>query len=341
MTGFRVAILGATGLVGQELVKVLEERRFPVASLELLAADRTAGKRIFVNRTELEIKDANSRSFDRVDIALFSASAEVARHFAPIAAQAGAVVVDSSAAFRSDAEIPLVVPEINPEDIQSHQGIIANPSASAIESAMALYPLHKVNPVKRAVVSTYQSVSGTGAAAMEELSTQTRLVLEGRAAIPHVYPHQIAFNLLPEIELFLDEGHSKEEWNLIQETRRVLHAPELPISATCVRVPVFIGHSQAITVELSRPFNPDAARRVLADAPGIKLMDDPHVSLYPQPWSVAGLDDVFVGRVRPDNSHPNGLIMWVVADNLRKGTALNAVQIAEAGIERGWIQGRK
>ncbi|MDO8490473.1 MAG: aspartate-semialdehyde dehydrogenase [Dehalococcoidia bacterium] len=341
MKGFNVAILGATGLVGQELVKVLEERKFPVASLELLAAERSGGRRVFVNRTELEVKDATSRSFDRIDIALFTASAEVSRHFAPIAAQAGAVVVDNSAAFRTDTEIPLVVPEINPDDIKSHQGIIASPNAAAVQTVMALYPLHRMNPVKRAVVATYQSVSGSGAAAMEELSTQTRLVMEGRAAVPHVYPHQIAFNLLPEIDVFLDDGYSKEEWNLVQEARRILHAPELPMSATCVRVPVFIGYSVAITVELSRAMNPDDARRILADAPGVKLMDDPYVSLYPQPWSVAGLDDVFVGRVRTDGSHPNGLAMWVVADNLRKGAALNAVQIAEAGIQRGWIPRRK
>jgi aspartate-semialdehyde dehydrogenase len=205
---------------------------------------------------------------------------------------------------------------------------------------VALYPLHKVNPIKRIVVSTYQAVSGTGSAAMEELTTQAKLVLEGQNVVPHVYPHQIAFNLLPEIDVFLDSGYSKEEWKLVEETRKIMHAEDMAISATCVRVPVFIGHSEAVNVEFTEPMSPEEAKRILARAPGVKVLDDPSVSLYPQPWLAAGSDDVFVGRIRADSSQPKSLVMWVVADNLRKGAALNAVQIAEEAARRGWVKSR-
>jgi len=203
---------------------------------------------------------------------------------------------------------------------------------------VALYPLHKVNPIKRITVATYQAVSGTGQAAMEELTTQSKLILEGHTAVPHVYPHQIAFNLLPEIDVFLDHGYTKEEWKMVEETRKIMHAPEIAISATCVRVPVFIGHSEAVHVEFTNPITPADATEILVQAPGVKVLDDPAVSLYPQPWSAAGNDDVYVGRIRRDASHPNGLVLWVVADNIRKGAALNAVQIAEEMIKRGWMK---
>jgi aspartate-semialdehyde dehydrogenase len=261
----------------------------------------------------------------------------VSRHFSPIAARAGAVVIDNSAAFRMEPWVPLVVPEVNPEDIKWHKGIIANPNCSTIQMVVALYPLHKVNPIKRIVVSTYQSVSGTGSAAVEELTVQTRQVLEGQNTIPHVYPHQIAFNVLPEIDVFLDDGYTKEEWKMVEETKKIMHADEIAISATCVRVPVFTGHSEAIHVEFSSPMFPDEAERILAQAPGVKILDDTSISLYPHPWAAAGTDEVFVGRIRRDVSHPNGLVMWVVADNLRKGAALNAVQIAEEMIKRDWL----
>jgi aspartate-semialdehyde dehydrogenase len=340
MSEYRVAVVGATGLVGQEFIKVLEQRNFPMTSILLLASDRSAGKKLFVNHREIEVEETTPEAFKKIDIALFSAGAEVSRYFSPIAAQSGVVVVDNSSAFRMTPAIPLVVPEVNPEDIKWHKGIIANPNCSTIQMVVALYPLHKVNPIKRIIVDTYQAVSGTGSAAVEELTTQAKQVLEGQTAIPHVYPHQIAFNILPEIDVFLDNGYTKEEWKVVEETRKIMHADAIAISATCVRVPVFTGHSMAIHIEFSKPMSPDEAQRILAQAPGIKLLDDPTISLYPQPWSAAGTDEVFVGRIHRDASHPNGLVMWVVADNLRKGAALNAVQIAEEMVKRGWLDQR-
>jgi aspartate-semialdehyde dehydrogenase len=340
MKGYRVAIVGATGLVGQEFIKVLEQRHFPMDSVSLLASDRSAGKKMFVTHNEIEVKETAPESFEGIDIALFSAGAEISRHFSPIAAQAGATVVDNSAAWRMDPNVPLVVPEVNVEDIQGHKGIIANPNCSTIQMVVALYPLHKVNPIKRIVVSTYQSVSGTGSAAIEELTTQAKQVLNGQSAVPHVYPHQIAFNLLPEIDVFLDNGYTKEEWKMVEETRRIMHASDIAVSATCVRVPVFVSHSEAVHIELSQPMSPDEARQILAQAPGVKLLDDPVISLYPQPWSAAGTDEVYVGRIRQDASHPRGLVMWIVSDNVRKGAALNAIQIAEEMVKREWLHPR-
>ena len=337
MKGCRVAIVGATGLVGQEFIKVLEQRSFPLDSLHLYASDRLAGRKLVVGGEELAVKETDSDSFENIDIALFSAGADISRHFSPIAAQAGAVVVDNSAAFRTMPTVPLVVPEINPEDIKWHKGIIANPNCATIQMVVALYPLHKVNPIKRIVVATYQSVSDMGSTAIEELRTQMRQVLDGKSTVPHVFPHQIAFNLLPEIDVFLDNGYTREEWKMVEETRKIMHAPEIAISATCVRVPVLVGHSEAVHVEFSQPMSPEDAIRILSQAPGVRVLDDPAISLYPQPWPVAGTDDVFVGRIRRDVSHPNGLVMWIVADNVRKGAALNAVQIAEEMIKRGWV----
>ncbi|MFC1902106.1 aspartate-semialdehyde dehydrogenase [Chloroflexota bacterium] len=335
---YNVAILGATGLVGQEFIKTLVQRNFPAASVRLLASDRSAGRKLKVGGQEIEVEEAVLDSFRGVDIALFSAGAEISRHFSPIAAREGAVVVDNSSAFRMDRNVPLVVPEVNPDDIRRHKGIIANPNCSTIQMVVALYPLHKANPIKRIVVDTYQAVAGTGSAAVEELKTQARQVLEGQSTIPHVYPHQIAFNVLPEIDVFLDNGYSKEEWKMVEETRKIMHANGIDISATCVRVPVFVGHSEAVHIEFSQPMPVDEARRILAQASGVRLLDDTAISLYPQPWSAAGTDEVFIGRLRQDVSHPNGLVMWIVADNLRKGAALNAVQIAEEMIKRDWVK---
>ncbi len=337
MKGYKVAIVGATGLVGQEFIKVLVQRSFPMTSVHLLASDRSAGKKLFVSHREVEVKETVPESFKGIDIALFSAGTEISRYFSPIAAQSGAVVIDNSSAFRMGPTVPLVVPEVNPEDIKWHKGIIANPNCSTIQVVVALYPLHKVNPIKRIIADTYQAVSGTGLAAVEELTTQARQVLDGQNTVPHVYPHQIAFNVLPEIDVFLDNGYTKEEWKMVEETRRIMHANDIDISATCVRVPVFTGHGTAIHVEFSQSMSPDEAQRILAQAPGVKVLDDPAISLYPQPWSAVGTDEVFVGRIRRDASHPNGLVMWVVADNLRKGAALNAVQIAEEMIKRDWL----
>ena len=338
MREYNVAIVGATGLVGQEFIKTLEQRNFPMASIQLLASERSEGKKLLVGGEEIRVKEATAESFRGVDIALFSAGTEISRHLSPIAAKLGVVVVDNSAAFRMVPSVPLVVPEVNPEDIKWHQGIIANPNCSTIQMVVALYPLHKANPIKRIIVDTYQAVSGTGVAAVEELTSQVRQVLNGQQTIPHVYPHQIAFNVLPEIDVFWDNGYTREEWKMVEETKKIMHASELAISATCVRVPVFTGHSDAVHIEFSRPMTPDEAERILVEAPGIKILDDPTISLYPQPWSAAGTDEVFVGRIRRDASHSNGLVIWVVADNLRKGAALNAVQIAEEMIKRDWVR---
>ena len=338
MKDYNVAVVGATGLVGQEFIKILVQRSFPMASIRLLASDRSAGRKLSVNNQEIEVEETTPDSFWGVDIALFSAGAEISRYFSPIAAREGTVVVDNSSAFRMDKAVPLVVPEVNPEDIKRHKGIIANPNCSTIQMVVALYPLHRVNPIKRIVVDTYQAVSGTGSAAVEELRTQVKQVLEGQSTIPHVYPHQIAFNVLPEIDVFLDNGYSKEEWKMVEETRKIMHADDIAISATCVRVPVLVGHGEAIHVEFSQPMSVDEAQRILSRAPGVRLLDDTTISLYPQPWSAAGSDDVFIGRIRQDVSHPNGLVMWVVADNLRKGAALNTIQIAEEMIKREWVK---
>ena len=337
MKDYHVAIVGATGLVGQEFIKILEQRNFPMASIRLLASDRSAGRKLPVSGQEITVEETLPKSFKGVDIALFSAGAEISRYFSPLAAKAGAVVVDNSSAFRMDASVPLVVPEVNPEDIKWHNGIIANPNCSTIQMVVALYPLHQVNPIKRIIVDTYQAVSGTGSAATEELRVQTRQVMEGQSTIPHVYPHQIAFNVLPEIDVFLDDGYTREERKMLEETRKIMHADDITVSATCARVPVFIGHSEAVHMEFSRPMLPEEAERIIAQAPGVKLLNDSTISLYPQPWSAAGTDEVFVGRIRQDNSNPNYLAMWVVADNLRKGAALNTIQIAEEMIDRDWV----
>jgi len=337
LTGYKIAIVGATGLVGREFIRVLLQRNFPSASIQLFASDRSAGKKLAVGNEEVEVKETTADSFDGIDIALFSAGAEVSRHFSPMAAQSGTVVIDNSSAFRQAPTVPLVVPEVNPEDIKWHKGIISNPNCSTIQMVTALYPLHKVNPIKRIIVDTYQAVSGTGSAAVEELLTQMRQVLDGQTTVPHVYPHQIAFNTLPEIDVFLDNGYTKEEWKMVEETRKIMHADNIAISATCVRVPVLTGHSEAVHVQFSQPIFPEDALRILSQAPGVKVLDDPTISLYPQPWSAAGTDEVFVGRIRRDASNDTGLAMWIVADNLRKGAALNAVQIAEEVIKRNWL----
>ncbi len=338
MKGYTVAVVGATGMVGQEFIKVLEQRSFPVSKIKLLASDRSAGKKLFYNHDEIEVRETTPESFKGVEISLFSAGSDASRHFSPIAVQYGAVVIDNSSAFRMDPRVPLVVPEINPEDIKKHRGIIANPNCSTIQMVVALYPLHRENPIRRIVVSTYQSVSGTGKAAMDELTLQSRKILDGQTALPHVYPHQIAFNVLPEIDVFLDNAYTKEEWKMVEETRKIMHADDIAISATCARVPVFSSHSEAINVEFENQMSPEDARRILSRAPGVKLLDDPAISLYPQAWSAAGTDEVFVGRIRRDASHEKGLVMWVVSDNLRKGAALNAVQIAEEVIERDCLK---
>jgi len=337
MEGFNVAIVDATDIVGQEIIKVLEQRKFPVASIRLVVSEHFSGVKLLFNHQKIEVRKAKPEVFRDIDIAFFSAGADVSRRLSPWATEAGTVVIDNSTAFRMDSAVPLVVPEVNPEDIEQHKGIIASPNCSTIQMVVALYPLHRLNPIKRIVVSTYQAVSSSGAAAMQELANQSRLALEGRRICPHVYSHQIAFNVLPEIDVFLDNGYTKEEQKMLEETRKILHTEDIAISANCVRVPVYFGHSEAVNVEFSSPITSEEARKILAQAPGVRVLDDPTVSFYPQPWAASGSDHVFVGRIRSDISHPNGLVMWIVADNLRKGAALNAIQIAEVGIEKGWI----
>ena len=333
---FRVAIVGATGLVGGEFLRILEERKFPMDSLRLYASDRSAGKRINFMGEELVVEETNDDSFDNIDIALFSAGGDISRRFSPIAARAGAVAIDNSSAFRMDPEVPLVVPEVNAGDIDTHKGIIANPNCSTIQMVVALNPLHNVNPIQRIVVSTYQAVSGTGAAAVDELRDQIDSIVGGRQdeVAPKAYPHQIAYNALPFVESFLDNDYTTEEWKMVQETRKIMHEPDMPVCATCVRVPVYTSHGEAVNVEFSKPMTAEEAREILASAPGVTVQDSPRDQVYPLPLSAAGTDDVFVGRIRKDFSHPSGLAMWVVADNLRKGAALNAVQIAEAMVSQ-------
>lgn len=340
MAVLNVAVVGATGLVGQEFIKILEERRFPLSSLRLLASKHSVGKEFLFNDQVVEVEEARPEVFRDIDIALFSAGADVSRKLSPLAAEAGAVVIDNSSAFRMEPTVPLVVPEVNPEDIEGHEGIIANPNCSTIQMVVALYPLHKVNPIKRVIVTTYQSVSGSGAAALRELTSQTKLILEGRRVVPHVYSHQVAFNVLPEIDVFLNNGYTAEERKMAEETRKIMHVKDMPIAATCARVPVYFGHSEAVNVEFTFPMEPEEARGILSRAPGIRVLDDVGVSFYPQPWAASGSDHVFVGRIRKDTSCDNGLVMWVVADNLRKGAALNAIQIAEEGVKMGWITPR-
>lgn len=337
MPGLNVAILGATGLVGREFIKILEQRRFPMESVRLLATARSAGRKLKVNGVEVAVEEAGPDSFKDIDVALFSAGAGPSRHFAPVAAASGAVVIDNSSAFRMEEDVPLVVPEVNAEDAAWHHGIIANPNCSTIQMVVVLWPLHRVNRIRRIVVATYQSVSGTGSAAVEALTRETQQTLDGVVVTPHVYPHQIAFNMLPHIDVFLDNGYTREEWKMVEETRKIMHAPEMAVSATCVRVPAYRAHSEAVQIELDHFMTADTARDILAKSPGVKVLDDPSVDLYPLPRQAENTDEVYVGRIRADASHEKGLALWVVSDNLRKGAALNAVQIAELVCEREWI----
>jgi len=334
---YNVAVVGATGLVGQEFLKIALQRSLPMKSLRLLASSRSAGRRVTVGEWELEVEETTSKSFAGVDIAFFSATTEVSKELIPAAVKAGAVVIDDSAAWRMEPDVPLVVPEVNADDLDGHKGITAIPNCPTTPLVVTLWPIHRINPVKRVIVDTYQSVSGVGAQAIQELTVQARSVLDGNNATAHIFPHQIAFNLLPHVDVFLGSGYTKEEWKIINETKKIMHEPELAISATSVRVPVYVGHSEAVHVEFSHPITPEEVNTILREAPGITVQDEPSVNLYPTPWVVAGKDDTFVGRIRQDVSHPNGIAMWIVSDNLRKGAALNAIQIAEELIARRLI----
>ena len=328
-SGYVVAVVGATGAVGTEMIEVLEERKFPVTRLVPLASTRSAGGTVTFEGNEVPIEVLTKDSFAGVDIALFSAGADLSREFAPIAVKAGAVVIDNSAAWRMTPEVPLVVPEVNAHDIQRHKGIIANPNCSTIQMVVALKPLHDEARIKRIVVTTFQSVSGTGKDAMDELMAECQDLLSFKSASPKVYPYQIAFNCLPQIDDFLPSGYTKEEMKMVHETRKIMGDQSIHVTATTVRVPVYVGHSEAVNIETERKLSANEARAILSTAPGVLLYDDPAHKIYPMPLEVAGKDEVYVGRVREDESIANGLNLWVVADNLRKGAALNAVQIAE------------
>jgi aspartate-semialdehyde dehydrogenase len=331
---YNVAVVGATGLVGQEFLKIVLQRGFPVKGLRLLASHRSAGKKLTVGEWECEVEETTTKSFAGVDIAFFSATTEVSKQIIPAAVKAGAVVIDDSSAWRMEEHVPLVVPEVNAGDLEGHKGIIAIPNCPTTPLVQVLWPIHVSNPVRRIIVDTYQSVSGIGTQAVHELTAQTRAVLDGQSVAAHVLPHQIAFSLLPHVDVFLGSGYTKEEWKIINETRKIMHEPDLAVSATCVRVPVYVGHSEAVHVEFSRPITPEEVNTTLREAPGVTVQDEPSVNLYPTPWIVAGKDDTYVGRIRQDASHPNGIAMWIVSDNLRKGAALNAIQIAEELIAR-------
>lgn len=326
---YNVAVVGATGVVGQEFLRILAARKFPLKNLRLLASKRSAGKKISFGESDLVVEETTTKSFRGMDFVFISATDDISRQMGAAAKEAGAIAIDDSAVWRMEPEVPLVVPEVNAADVATHKGILSIPNCVTTPIVMALWPLHRVSPIQRVIASTYQAVSGTGQAAVHELTDQVQRLLQKKPAQPHVYPHQIAHNLLPEVGSFKDDGYTSEEWKLTAETRKIMHEPELPISATCVRVPVYVGHSAAVNVELSRPMEAEEARAILHEAPGVAVQDDTAISLYPQPWTAAGRDEVFIGRIRQDSSHPKGLVFWIVGDNLRKGAALNALQIAE------------
>lgn len=333
-----VALVGATGAVGRVFLEILEQRPFPINHLRLLASKRSAGTRVSVRGQELMVKEATLDSFDGVDIVFISAGAGVSRQLAPAAVEKGALVIDKSSAFRMAPHVPLVIPEVNGQDVEDHQGIIATPNCSTIQLVMALHPLHRINPIKRIVVDTYQSASGAGAGAINELREQTRALSQGKSVTVEALPHQIAFNLFPHIDDFLPDGYTKEEEKMMAETRKILHDQSIGISATCVRVPVYTCHGEAVHLEFENPMDPREASHLLSEMPGVTVMGDSAVDSYPMPWDLAGTDDVYVGRIRKDPSISNGLAMWIVADNLRKGAALNALQIAEEVLSRDCLE---
>ncbi len=327
--GKTVAVVGATGAVGVELLQTLERRDFPVKSLRLLASPRSAGKGMTYRGENVPVEVLDERAFAGVDIALFAAGGGVSQRFAPLAADAGAVVIDNSSTFRMDPQVPLIVPEINVSALADHQGIVANPNCSTIILAMVLKPLHLVGTLRRVVVSTYQSASGGGQRAMDEMFEMSRAALGGRPYDAEVLPHSLAFNLYPQVDIFMDSGYTREEDKMLFESRKILGLPELVVDVTCVRVPVARCHSEAVTIEFAKLVTPERAREVLAAFPGVQVQDDPSAESFPQPVSVTGRDDVVVGRIRRSRTFDPGLTLWVVGDQLLKGAALNAVQIAE------------
>ncbi|MBM12260.1 MAG: aspartate-semialdehyde dehydrogenase [Chloroflexi bacterium] len=338
MQDLTIAVVGATGAVGAEFLRIVEQRYSQIPNLKLLASSRSAGKTIKVGDKELVVAEATEQSFDDVDVAFISASSAVSHQLAPAAVAAGAVVIDDGSAFRMEETVPLVVPEVNGADVEWHQGIISIPNCSTTPLVMAAHPLHQVNPIKRMVADTYQSVSGAGGGAMYDLREQSERLMDADSNTSKSEKGQTAYNVVPHIDRFLETGYTFEEQKMRQESQKILHAPEIAISATCVRVPVYISHSASVHIEFTRPMSPEEARELLSAMPGLTVLDNPDAGEYPMPWDVAGEDDVFVGRIRQDLSHPNGLVMWIVSDNLRKGAALNSLQIAEELVARGRLK---
>jgi aspartate-semialdehyde dehydrogenase len=334
---FNVAVVGATGVVGAEMLRVLRQRKFPVGEVRALASGRSAGQSVAYNGSSLEVQLLGEKSFAGIDIALFSAGAGIAKEFAPYAVEAGALVVDNSAAWRMAENCPLVVPEVNGHDIADNEGIIANPNCCAIPLTMVVDPLRRAVGVERLVVATYQSASGAGRPLVDELEQQTRAIAEGTSPVASIYPKQLAYNVVPGGWTMEEDGYNEEEVKIVKESRKILHDPDLRIAVTCVRVPVPVGHGEAVFLETVDEISPDHVRELLAASPGITVEDDPTGQVYPTPAEVAGKDDVFVGRIRRDPSTRNGIALWIVSDNLRKGAALNAVQVAERAIEMGVI----
>jgi aspartate-semialdehyde dehydrogenase len=337
MKGYHTAVVGATGAAGTELLRVLERRNFPVASLRPIGSTRSVGKSVRFREESIPVQELGDRSFDKIDIAFFSAGGDVSRNYVPIACQSDAIAIDKSSAFRMDPHVPLVIPEINAEDVRQNRGVIANPNCTTTVMLMALYPLHRVFGVRRVFATSFQAVSGSGARGIEELKRQvadpeqSKKLFSGPGSAPPatIYPHPIAFNLLPHIDSFLESGYTKEEAKMQDEAQKIMHLPELRVSATCVRVPIYRAHSVAVSAEFERPVSVEQAREVLAKAPGLELVDEPRSNHYPMPLTVAGKDNCQVGRVRLDCASENGLSFWVSGDQLLKGAALNAVQIAE------------
>ncbi len=336
--GYRVCIVGATGVVGREMISVLQERDFPVKDLKLLASERTAGTTLAFKGENLKVQVLQEDSFKGMDIGLFSAGGAVSQKYAPIASEEGCVVIDNTSAFRMDPEVPLVVPEVNPHAIAdyNHKGIIANPNCSTIQMVVVLKPIHDVATIRRVVVSTYQSVSGTGKEAIRELEKQTLAIFNHQEVKSEVYPHRIAFNCLPHIDVFSENGYTKEEIKMINETKKIMEDESIGITATTVRVPVFYGHSESVNIETTKKITPDEVRDILSRAPGVIVVDDPKKNEYPLAVYAAGKDETFVGRIREDKSIEKGINMWIVSDNIRKGAALNAVQIAEVLLKHYW-----
>lgn len=325
-----VAVVGATGAVGQDMIRTLEKREFPVGNLSLFASARSVGKTMSFRGKEYRVQELTANCFQGIEIALFSAGAGRSKEFAPHAVKAGAVVIDNSSAFRMETEVPLVVPEVNSGDIGKHKGIIANPNCSTIIAVVAINPIHRAGKIRRMIVSTYQAASGAGAKAMAELEEQSQVVLAGKEPrAPEALPQRIAFNLFPQVDVFLDNGYTKEEMKMVNETRKIMHAPDIQVSATCVRVPIYRAHSEAINLSLERELSVAQIRDLIAKAPGCRLVDDPANKKYPMPIDASFQDEVLVGRIRKDISQPNGIEMFISGDQLLKGAALNAVQIAE------------